>query len=82
MSTSYTQIRVKAASGAAHSLLGLICLSILCGFYGVLLTFCRIVRIGTKRFFKQVERPSAPHKSTEKIYGVHDTIKLKVLTSF
>ena len=79
MSSPTSDVRVKPGSAAAHSLLGLVCLSIIYGAYGCLMTFCRFLRLGSKRFFKVVDRTPPPHRATDTIYGHHDNIKLKVL---
>jgi hypothetical protein len=77
MSATQTDIRVTPASAVAFSLPGLVCLSILYGVYGIMITFLRILRIGSKRFFKPIDRV-APHKAIDTIFGHHETIKLKV----
>jgi hypothetical protein len=82
MSLAHTNVRVKPASAVAHSLLGLVCLSIIYGVYGILATFFRFLRLGSKRFFNLSDRSTPPHKATDTIFGHHDTLKLKVLVFF
>ena len=82
MSSAHTNVRVNPASAVAHSLFGLVCLSLIYGVYGCLATVFRLLRLGSKRFFKSSDRSIPPHKATDTIFGHHDTIKLKVLVFF
>jgi hypothetical protein len=61
------------------TLIGQIILTFVYGTLGTILTFLQFLRIGPKKFFNQVERPTPPAQATDPVYGKHDMIKLKVV---
>ncbi|CAF0851158.1 unnamed protein product [Adineta steineri] len=73
----YIDIAATPVSLVVHSFLGLVCLTILFGFYGTVLTTCRFLRYGRKRFFKKFDRPKPPAKALDRLSGKHEMIKLK-----
>jgi len=78
MSSLSTEKSPSKASIVAHSFIGLNCLTLIYGLYGILLFIFQFLRVGSKRFLKRVERPTPPEKATNPIFGVHNMIKLKV----
>jgi hypothetical protein len=78
----YIEIPASPVSMVVYSFIGLNCLAFLYGIFGALLTFFRFLRLGSKRFFKRVDRPTPPSKAMDPIYGTHDMIKLKVIIYF
>jgi len=63
-------------------LIARIILTLFYGTLGSILTLLQFVRIGPKKFFRRVERPTPPARATDPIYGKHDMIKLKVVLFF
>ena len=63
-----------------YSFAGLTCLLCVYGILGTLLTILQFFRLGKKRFFELKDRPSPPSKATDRIYGNHEMIKLKVFS--
>jgi hypothetical protein len=75
----YIEIAASPVSMIVYSFIGLSCLAFVYGLYGSLATFIKFLCLGSKRFFKQVDRPKPPSKAMDRIYGTHEMIKLKVL---
>jgi len=82
MSSFNTEKPISRASAIAHSFIGLNCLAFIYGLYGILLTIFQFLRVGSKRFLNQVERPTPPEKATNPIFGIHNMLKLKVYIYF
>ncbi|CAF0857293.1 unnamed protein product [Rotaria sp. Silwood1] len=70
-------VSATPVSIVAYSFIGITYLAILYGIYGALFTFFQFLRVGRKRFFQRVDRPSPPSKAMDPIYGNHEMIKLK-----
>lgn len=60
-----------------HSSIGLAWAIVLYGIYGSIMTFLRLIRLGSKRFFRRVDRSTPPPRALDSIYGTHEMIKLK-----
>jgi hypothetical protein len=58
---------------------GQIVLALFYGTLGSIATFLQLIRLGPKKFFGRVERPTPPAQATDPIYGKHDMLKLKVI---
>ncbi|CAF1022012.1 unnamed protein product [Rotaria sordida] len=58
-------------------LIGQIILACIYGTFGTILTVLLFLRIGPKKFFRRVDRPSPPAQATDPVYGEHGMIKLK-----
>ena len=50
------------------------------GLMGSIGTVLICLRLGPKKFFRRVERPTPPPQATDPVYGKHDMLKLKVDT--
>ena len=48
------------------------------GLMGSLATVLMCIRLGPKKFFRRVERPTPPPQATDPVYGTHGMLKLKV----
>jgi len=59
------------------SILVQIILSFFYGTLGTILTFLLFLRLGRKKFFQRVQRPTPPAQATDPVYGKHEMIKLK-----
>ncbi|CAF2933575.1 unnamed protein product [Rotaria sp. Silwood2] len=77
MSLPNIDVSATPVSIVAYSFIGITYLAVLYGIYGALCTFFQFIRVGRKRFFQRVDRPSPPSKATDPIYGNHEMIKLK-----
>ena len=82
MESDDMKIQLTPASTVAYSYLGMTCLSFLYGLYGLMLTFLQFLRLGPKRFFSRVHRPTPPSRAMDPIYGTHGMLKLKVFNIF
>ncbi|CAF2105771.1 unnamed protein product [Rotaria magnacalcarata] len=77
MSSDFIEIAVTPTSFLAYSIVGIACLSAIYSILGTLLTFFQYIRVGQKRFFERIDRPTPPTKALDPIYGTHEMIKLK-----
>jgi hypothetical protein len=59
--------------------IGQLVLTFIYGMLGTILTFLLFLRLGPKKFFRRVERPTPPPQATDPVYGKHEMIKLKVV---
>ena len=78
----FINVQATPVSIIVYSSIGLAGLTFIFGFCGILLTFCRFLRLGSKRFFRQVDRPTLPSKANDPIYGTHEMIKLNVFVFY
>lgn len=69
---------MSVVSLVANSFFGLVFFSFLYGFLGYVLSILQFIRLGPRRFFHRVARPTPPVRALDPIYGDHSMIKLKV----
>ncbi|CAF0779997.1 unnamed protein product [Rotaria sp. Silwood1] len=58
-------------------LIGQIIFACVYGTFGTILTCLLFLRLGPKKFFRRVERPTPPIQATDPVYGEQGMIKLK-----
>lgn len=57
---------------------GQLVFALIYGTLGTVLTFLQFLRLGPRKFFTRVSRPTPPAVAIDPVYGAHELIKLKV----